>query len=275
MRYCTNCGAHRLEGAAFCQDCGRPLEPFTSPSVGGVWRVLGLARGFGLEAAPWRGGQVAIGVGLILLALVVVAVGSGFSNSDGFFDDAMFVWVTVHVMGLAILGVVWRLGVYGMLEPLKFLGLRLGAFFNVKYLLFAAGVLLGSLAFTVAYSVVVGLFDSDLLSPDNDVSDLAFSGAAVAFTYQAVAVVTPITEELFFRGFVMRGLMGRLGSGWALVASAVIFSLFHISPQVLVPIFVTGLLLGWLYQRTGSLWPAILAHAAQNALALTSGVYWT
>jgi membrane protease YdiL (CAAX protease family) len=37
---------------------------------------------------------------------------------------------------------------------------------------------------------------------------------------------------------------------------------------VMVPIFITGFLLAWLYWRTGSLWAAIGAHAGQNALAL-------
>jgi membrane protease YdiL (CAAX protease family) len=35
-----------------------------------------------------------------------------------------------------------------------------------------------------------------------------------------------------------------------------------------IPLFVTGLLLSWLYLRTGSIWPPFAAHAAQNLLAL-------
>ena len=275
MQYCTNCGTRRLEGAAFCPDCGRPLETLASPRPEGVWGAV-LGAGPRLGPVPWRGGEVAIGIGLILLALIIAAVATvGGGGDDGIFEEALLVWVTVHVMGLAIIGVVWRLGVYGLPEPLGFLGLLPEGLLNVKPLLLAAGVLVGSLVFTVAYSLVVGLFDSDFLSPANEAADLAFSGAAVVFTFQAIAVVTPITEELFVRGFVMRGLMARMSPGWALVASAVIFSLFHVSPEVLIPVFVTGLLLGWLYQRTASLWPGILAHAAQNALALAAGVYWS
>ena len=62
----------------------------------------------------------------------------------------------------------------------------------------------------------------------------------------------------------------------AVVASAAIFSIFHISqgsPGVLVPIFVTGLLLAWLYYRTGSLWASVMAHAGQNAVALAVTLY--
>ncbi|MEK7814621.1 MAG: CPBP family intramembrane glutamic endopeptidase, partial [Chloroflexota bacterium] len=59
-----------------------------------------------------------------------------------------------------------------------------------------------------------------------------------------------------------------------------VFSIFHLSqgsPGVLVPIFITGLLLAWLYYRTGSLWASIVAHGSQNAVALASTLYqvWT
>ena len=45
-------------------------------------------------------------------------------------------------------------------------------------------------------------------------------------------------------------------------------------PGVLVPIFITGFLLAWLYHRTGSLWPNIVAHAGQNALALVVTIFF-
>jgi membrane protease YdiL (CAAX protease family) len=41
---------------------------------------------------------------------------------------------------------------------------------------------------------------------------------------------------------------------------------------VVIPIFVTGLLLTWLYAKTGSLVPSLLAHIGQNLLALAVAV---
>jgi membrane protease YdiL (CAAX protease family) len=52
-----------------------------------------------------------------------------------------------------------------------------------------------------------------------------------------------------------------------------VFSAFHLAPGVLLPVFVTGLLLAWLYHRTGSLWPCMAAHAGQNAIALAATLY--
>jgi membrane protease YdiL (CAAX protease family) len=103
-----------------------------------------------------------------------------------------------------------------------------------------------------------------------------FPGAAAVITFLALAVWTPITEELFFRGFVMGGLTARWGGGVSAVVSALIFSLFHLSPRsvgVVLPVFATGLLLAWLYRRTGSLWPCAAAHAGQNAIVLAETIY--
>ena len=176
-------------------------------------------------------------------------------------------------MGLAILLVVWRLGFYRYRAPISALGLVPWRIPQPKTVFLTAGTLGASLVITVVYGALVDLIDSDILSPPELSSDIAFPGAAALFTFQALAVVTPVTEEIFFRGFVFAGLVSRLGVGWAMVASAVVFSLFHLSVGVLVPVFITGLLLVWLYQRTGSLWPSICAHAGQNALAVAIEIY--
>jgi membrane protease YdiL (CAAX protease family) len=92
-------------------------------------------------------------------------------------------------------------------------------------------------------------------------------------TFLALTVWTPLSEEVFFRGFIFAGLSSRWGVTGATLVSAAIFSAFHISPGVLIPIFITGLLLAWLYHQTGSLWASIAAHAGQNAAALVVTIY--
>jgi membrane protease YdiL (CAAX protease family) len=86
----------------------------------------------------------------------------------------------------------------------------------------------------------------------------------------AVAVVIPVGEELFFRGLLLRGFLLRYGPGPALVLTAALFALVHLNPWGLVSIFLVGILLGWLVLRTGSLWPACLAHGLYNFAAVVS-----
>ncbi len=85
------------------------------------------------------------------------------------------------------------------------------------------------------------------------------------------AVVVPVMEELFWRSFMLRWLQQReflevqpaAVGGRALVIGAVLFGIEHHLWFVGV---IAGLAYGWLYVRTGSLWPAIVAHAMTNAL---------
>lgn len=82
-----------------------------------------------------------------------------------------------------------------------------------------------------------------------------------------VVVVAPITEELLFRGVILRGLLGRMRPATAIGVSALLFALVHANPWQFFGPLAIGLLLGWCYVRTGSLLPCILGHAVNNALA--------
>ena len=267
--YCTNCGRRRLEGAAYCHYCGHLLDPF-QPAAQATRDPVRRRRG----AVPWRGGQVAAGILLVVIAIVpaaFAAVGAG--HLAGQYGEAVTTWVSSHLIGIAIIAVVWRLGLKRYGAPVSALGLAPPGLPQAKTVFMTLGALGASLAATVVYSAIVDLLGADLLSPPDISADIAFPGPAVLLTFQALAVWTPLTEELFFRGFIFAGLCPFLGVRWAVVASAVVFSLFHLSAGVLIPVFITGLLLAWLYQKTGSLWPSIVAHAANNALAVAVEVY--
>ena len=80
-------------------------------------------------------------------------------------------------------------------------------------------------------------------------------------------IVAPFAEEVFFRGFVFAGLYQHLGLRRALVLNAVLFALVHILPTSWPPIFVLGVLFTLLYERTGSIWPAVAVHGAMNSLS--------
>lgn len=261
--YCSNCGVARLEDATYCHACGSLLDAAKQPASG-----IRPGTGSKFLPVPWRGGQVALGIILVAVSLIVV----GLALAP--LELAARVWVSVHLMGLAIVAVVWRLGFYRSAATLSVFGLTLKELPPAKSVLLAAVVLGASIGLTIVYGMLVGPLDADILELPETAQDIAFPGLGVLFTFQALAIVTPITEELFFRGFVISGLVPRLGTVGAIACSALVFSVFHLSVATLIPVFMTGLLLGWLYHRTGSLWPSILAHAGQNALVLAITVYW-
>jgi len=80
------------------------------------------------------------------------------------------------------------------------------------------------------------------------------------------AVAAPVAEEAAFRGYVLSSLSTWLAPRAAILASAFLFAAMHLDPVRFPAILLLGLAFGWLTWRTGSLWPAVAAHAANNAL---------
>ncbi|HET9232560.1 MAG TPA: type II CAAX endopeptidase family protein, partial [Candidatus Eisenbacteria bacterium] len=96
----------------------------------------------------------------------------------------------------------------------------------------------------------------------------AEGGANLLTAILVFAVVPGICEEILFRGLVLRGLATRLNPLMAIAWTAVLFGAFHFDLYRLLPTMVLGFLLGGLVWLTGSLWPAILLHAANNTIAV-------
>jgi membrane protease YdiL (CAAX protease family) len=79
-----------------------------------------------------------------------------------------------------------------------------------------------------------------------------------------LVVVAPLTEELLFRGLILRGLLQRYGTVPAVMLSALLFALVHANPYQFASAITMGVFLAWLLVRTRSLWPCIIAHALFN-----------
>jgi uncharacterized protein len=84
-----------------------------------------------------------------------------------------------------------------------------------------------------------------------------------------VAVFAGLGEELFFRGVLQRLFIKLFKNAWAgILVTAFLFSAIHLQFFGFFPRFVLGILLGLTYWYSGSLWPAIIAHFAYDALAV-------
>ncbi|WP_162175102.1 CPBP family intramembrane glutamic endopeptidase [Fodinicurvata fenggangensis] len=102
----------------------------------------------------------------------------------------------------------------------------------------------------------------DLLNPGE------LSAGPVLLTLFAAGLVAPIVEEVVFRGFFYGWLRTRYGQALSMVVSAGLFSLLH-GIAILIPaLFVVGLMLSWIYEKSKSLWPAIVMHSAFNCIML-------
>jgi membrane protease YdiL (CAAX protease family) len=84
----------------------------------------------------------------------------------------------------------------------------------------------------------------------------------------AIVVLAPIAEEVFFRGVVFNALRREGGRRWAYLGSSILFAVIHLSLLALVPIFLLGLALAWVYERTNNLLAPIAMHATVNAVSV-------
>lgn len=94
-------------------------------------------------------------------------------------------------------------------------------------------------------------------------------GAMVAL-FALLAIGAPLVEELFFRGLLLRALLGRASAPVAIVVSALLFGVAHFEPLQFAGLAAFGVVLGLLAWSTSRLAPGIAAHAAFNAAAVAS-----
>lgn len=85
--------------------------------------------------------------------------------------------------------------------------------------------------------------------------------------YLAIGLLAPLAEEVVFRGAILRSLLTSMKPWTAIAISALFFSLVHMNPAQMPFAFLAGLLLGWMYWRTGSILPGMAYHWANNSAA--------
>lgn len=91
------------------------------------------------------------------------------------------------------------------------------------------------------------------------------------FGVLSICLVGPIAEEVCDRGIIMGALLTWTKRPWvAIVGSALIFGISHMNPIQIFSASIAGILLGWLYYRTGSLLPGIIVHILNNSISTAS-----
>lgn len=98
--------------------------------------------------------------------------------------------------------------------------------------------------------------------------------------FLCVSIFAPFFEEWLCRGMILRGLLnyehrnkeGETVRGikpvWAIVISALVFAIIHANPWQAIAAFSLGMIFGYVYYRTGSIWLTMLMHFANNTFAL-------
>ena len=88
-----------------------------------------------------------------------------------------------------------------------------------------------------------------------------------------VVFFAPFIEETLFRGLFLSGFLNRYKTAHAVFLSALLFSLFHMNPWQIFPTFILGLICGWLFIKSRSLVPPILAHTLHNGIIYLANAF--
>ncbi|MBU1061595.1 MAG: CPBP family intramembrane metalloprotease [Candidatus Omnitrophica bacterium] len=154
-------------------------------------------------------------------------------------------------------------------EKLHILGLRFGSFFRniisgITVYIFMLPVLLVILLLSIAFLNLLGY--SPPSQPVFEVFMEEKRSQVLLFLTIFVSIFGPVTEEIFFRGFMYSAIKKHVGVLGAAVLSASIFSILHTNIVGFLPIMILGILLAYLYEATGSLVASITVHIVHNSI---------
>lgn len=173
-------------------------------------------------------------------------------------------------------------------EGIRDVSFRLGGRLGLQSLLIAwlFPVLVGFIAYGIAWSMGIAAWAppaaGEVASIQSPVVRMAARLGLALTIGQVSSAVSAAGEEFGWRGYMLTRLVTLFGP-WALPLSGVIWGLWHV-PLILSGIYATGpnpwtsallfmvaltaggVLIGWLRLRSGSVWPAVLAHASWNVV---------
>jgi len=140
------------------------------------------------------------------------------------------------------------------------------------------GVLTGALTALVVLGtgwLIVELFGKN---PEPQPIEQALKYSVQGWQIWALAlagvILAPVKEEILFRGFLYPALRDRVGIKWGILLTAIFFALAHGDLIRFVPLLIGGIALNMVFERTGSLYTAIVAHAIWNGAMGIIALVW-
>lgn len=124
-----------------------------------------------------------------------------------------------------------------------------------------------SIAFAVALNNILLLSDLASYSIAYQEASEALYTPSLAVQIVCLGIITPIMEEYIFRGLVFKRLRCRYSARRAIVTSALFFGMYHGNLVQTIYGTLSGILLGYLYEKYGSLKAPVLAHMMMNIVA--------
>ena len=223
---------------------------------------------------PWMAWAALVAAfgGALMGALIIGVIGSAAGSSFADPTPAVSISATI-VQDLSFIGAALLFASISARPLPEQFGLRPTAFWPAVG--WMAVAFAAFYVFTLIWVAILGVSPDDTKLPDElGVQDSTYALLAVAFL---VAVVAPMAEEFFFRGFFYGALRNWKGPWPAAVLTGLVFGAIHFGSAeaaFLLPLGFFGFSLCLLRERTGSLYPGIALHCVNNSLAFGVSQHW-
>ena len=208
-------------------------------------------------SVPWS--VVDTWTGIVLLALINVGllfIAMGGSGTE-LVQSAALIFIQLAFLLPLVLIFVWKR------IPLRHLGFGK---FDWNTLALGCGLLIASYVFIIFHNLILMALGVD--TQGEAIFRFFDSLDSPIWFFFVGVVMAPIVEEMFFRGFVFQGFRQRYGWISAMVLSSAVFAAAHLDPVALLPTFVLGCVLAYMFQRSNSIWPGVILHFLVNAFGL-------
>lgn len=226
-------------------------------------------------AVPWRVRDAALLLVFGGAALLLIALGAQglyrLQGAPGLVPaqpPTALTIMAIDLFYLTVLAGVWLLVVRRYGTPWSSLGLRWPGSTDLPAVFALSALLAAGCAVTVA-SVVWALNAAGLQARFTPVTAVpAPSDPLFVVAVIGSVVLTPIVEEMLFRGVLYQALRKHMGAVLGAASSAALFAALHLQFNATPALLVLGIALTIAFERTRSLYPPMLLHAAYNGVVI-------
>lgn len=224
-----------------------------------------------------------IGAGLLVFEGIAVAVSifvliplmftgaydmSKYKSSSGLEPVSMYLLNAIlSLVGFGVAGII----------TIKINRLRIDDVIHIKKTNFAESIMISisGMCFVIVFNILLTLMNLNLSLFDGFENTMADYGTPTGIVgnilyFVCIAIIPPIIEEFIFRGAILGTLQKKFGDALAIIVSAVLFGLMHANFVQTPVTFLTGLVLGYITVKTGSIIPSIFLHFVNNSFAVIS-----
>ncbi|MGE0077802.1 MAG: lysostaphin resistance A-like protein [Bacteroidales bacterium] len=158
-------------------------------------------------------------------------------------------------------------------EPKRYLGFKAKSFKNYLLVIFTMLVCLPGINLLSSLNELIPLANwMEVMEANAEKLTKAFlttdSFLVFFLNLFMIAVLPALGEELIFRGLIQKHFSAITKSKvWGILIAAFLFSLFHFQFKGFIPRFALGVMFGFMYAWSGSIWLPMVAHFTNNAIA--------